>query len=114
MVVNPIQPTPHLAQEQAAAKGRVMSILDHNPDLADVIRNELLRLGMQEASLPVRLREADAAREALGWARVGDVLVLPVHSLDAKAEVAGLLDTLQSSGWQPGRTLPDAAVDPLV
>jgi len=83
-------------------------------EVAEVIRNELLRLGMQEASLPVRLREADAAREALGWARVGDVLVLPVHSLDAKAEVAGLLDTLQSSGWQPGRALPDAAVDPLV
>jgi len=83
-------------------------------EVADVIRNELLRLGMDEASLPVRLREADAAREALGWARVGDVLVLPVHSLDAKAEVAGLLDTLQSSGWQPGRALPDAAVDPLV
>ena len=83
-------------------------------EVAEVIRNELLRLGMDEASLPVRLREADAAREALGWARVGDVLVLPVHSLDAKAEVAGLLDTLQSSGWQPGRALPDAAVDPLV
>ncbi len=83
-------------------------------EVAEVIRNELLRLGMDEASLPVRLREADAAREALGWARAGDVLVLPVHSLDAKAEVAGLLDTLQSSGWQPGRALPDAAVDPLV
>ena len=83
-------------------------------EVAEVIRNELLRLGMDEASLPVRLREADAAREALAWARAGDMLVLPVHSLDAKAEVAGLLDTLQSSGWQPGRALPDAAVDPLV
>ncbi len=83
-------------------------------EVAEVIRNELLRLGMHEASLPVRLREADAAREALGWARVGDVLVLPVHSLDAKAEVAGLLDVLQTQGWQPGQALPDAAVDPLV
>jgi hypothetical protein len=36
------------------------------------------------------------------------VLVLPVHSLDAKTEVAGLLDALQSSGWQPGQALPDA------
>jgi len=83
-------------------------------EVAEVIRDELLRLGMDEAALPVRLREADAAREALGWARVGDVLVLPVHSLDAKAEVAGLLDLLQTQGWQPGQALPDAAVDPQV
>ncbi len=82
-------------------------------EVADVIRNELLRRGMDEASLPVRLREAEAAREALDWARAGDVLVLPVHSLDAKAEVAGLLDTLQMQGWHPGQALPDAAVDPL-
>lgn len=75
-------------------------------EVADVIRNELLRLGMNGAALPVRLREADAAREALGWARAGDVLVLPVHSLDAKAEVAGLLDTLRTQGWQPGQALP--------
>ncbi len=75
-------------------------------EVAEVIRNELLRLGMEEASLPVRLREADAAREALGWARVGDVLVLPVHSLDAKAEVAGLLDLLEAGGWRPGDVLP--------
>lgn len=78
-------------------------------EVAEVLRNELLRLGMDEASLPVRLREADAAREALGWARAGDVLVLPVHSLDAKAEVAGLVDQLQAHGWQPGQPLPDAA-----
>ncbi len=75
-------------------------------EVAGVIRDELLRLGMDEAALPVRLREADAAREALGWARAGDVLVLPVHSLDAKAEVAGLLDTLRAQGWQPGQALP--------
>ncbi len=75
-------------------------------EVAEVIRNELLRLGMDEVSLPVRLREADAAREALGWARVGDVLALPVHSLDAKAEVAGLLDLLEAGGWRPGDVLP--------
>ncbi len=77
-------------------------------EVAQVIREELLRLGIADAALPVRLREADAAREALGWARIGDVLVLPVHSLDAKTEVAGLLDTLQGGGWCPGDALPPA------
>lgn len=75
-------------------------------EVAQVIRQELLRLGMPESALPVRLREADAAREALEWARTGDVLVLPVHSLDAKAEVAGLLDALEAGGWRPGDLLP--------
>ena len=76
-------------------------------EVAQVIREELLRLGMQEQALPVRLREAEAAREALAWARAGDVLVLPVHSLDAKTQVAGLLDALRAQGWQPGQALPD-------
>ena len=39
---------------------------------------------------------------------------LPPSKLVAKAEVAGLLDTLQAQGWQPGQALPGAAVDPLV
>ena len=76
-------------------------------EVAQVIRDELLRLGIADSALPVRLREADAAREALMWARDGDVLVLPVHSLDAKTDVASLLDTLQANGWQPGQPLPD-------
>ncbi len=76
-------------------------------EVAQLLRDELLRLGMAETALPVRLRESDAAREALGWARAGDVLVLPVHSLDAKTEVAGLLDWLQQNGWAPGQPLPD-------
>ncbi|MFZ5634953.1 MAG: Mur ligase family protein [Pseudomonadota bacterium] len=75
-------------------------------EVAQVIRDELLRAGMPASALPVRLREADAAREALAWARAGDVLVLPVHSLDAKAEVAALLDALQAGDWRPGRPLP--------
>ena len=57
MVVNPIQSTPHLAQEQAAAKGRVMSILDHNPDLADVIRNDSHALAL--------IAESEANRQML-------------------------------------------------
>ncbi len=80
-------------------------------EVAQVIRAELLRLGFADDALPVRLREADAAREALAWARAGDVLVLPVHSLDAKTEVAGLLDSLQHGNWTPGEPLPAADFD---
>lgn len=78
-------------------------------EVARLIRDELRRHGLPEAALPVHLREADAARAALAWARPGDVLVLPVHSLGAKAEVAGLLDALQAAGWRAGEPLPAAA-----
>jgi UDP-N-acetylmuramyl tripeptide synthase len=77
-------------------------------EVARLIRDELLRHGLPESALPVHLREADAARAALAWARPGDVLVLPVHSLGAKAEVAGLLDALQAAGWRAGEPLPAA------
>lgn len=77
-------------------------------EVAQVIREALLDHGMPESALPVRLREADAAREALAWAKPGDVLVLPVHSLDAKTKVTCLLEALQASGWQPGQALPTA------
>jgi UDP-N-acetylmuramyl tripeptide synthase len=75
-------------------------------EVARLIRDELLRHGLSESALPVHLREADAARAALAWAQPGDVLVLPVHSLGAKVEVAGLLDALQAAGWRAGEPLP--------
>jgi UDP-N-acetylmuramyl tripeptide synthase len=81
-------------------------------EVADILRQELLRAGLAPESLPVRLREADAAREALGWARAGDVLVLPVHSLAARATVAALLDALVAQGWRPGEPLPPVTTPP--
>jgi UDP-N-acetylmuramyl tripeptide synthase len=78
-------------------------------EVAQLIRDELLRHGLPESALPVHLREAEAARAALAWARPGDVLVLPVHSLGAKAEVATLLDALEAAGWRTGEALPTVA-----
>lgn len=77
-------------------------------EVAEILRQELLRAGLAPESLPVRLREADAAREALDWAHAGDVLVLPVHNLAARATVAALLDALVAQGWRPGEPLPPA------
>ena len=57
-----------------------------------VLRDELLRQGVAEASVHTILVEVDAAVALLEWARPGDVLVLPVHNLDARAELVSLLD----------------------
>jgi cyanophycin synthetase len=56
-----------------------------------IIRAALLRAGLPEAALAVRMSETEAVRCALEWAQPGDVLALPVHSPAARTEVLALL-----------------------
>ncbi|GAB2489347.1 Mur ligase family protein [Arenimonas alkanexedens] len=75
-------------------------------EVAEVIGAELRRRGLRDDQLRICLPELGAVRELLAWAQPGDVLVLPIHALDAKAEVQALLDALAASHWQPGEPLP--------
>jgi UDP-N-acetylmuramyl tripeptide synthase len=77
-------------------------------EVAGILRDELLRQGLPESALLLCLEEARAAREALSWARPGDVLVLPIHEPAARDEVVTLLDRLQAGGWRADGTLSDA------
>ena len=74
-------------------------------DVAMLLRDALLASGMAAADLPVCLDEAQAAREALRWARPGDLLVLPIHEPVRRDAVVALLDRLQTEAWQPGGPL---------
>ena len=75
-------------------------------EIAAILFGALRASGMPASALPVCLDEARAAREALQWARPGDLLVLPVHQTDAREAVVGLLNHLQDSGWRAGAALP--------
>jgi len=75
-------------------------------EVATILRDELLALGMAADALPMDQTEMGAVRRALAWAQAGDLLVLPVHALKAKAAVAALLDALESGGWRSGDALP--------
>ena len=75
-------------------------------EIAGILRDTLLAAGMDDAALPVCLDEARAVREALAWARAGDLLVLPVHEPSARDAAVALLDALQGSGWRAGEPLP--------
>ncbi|MGB0133448.1 Mur ligase family protein [Dokdonella sp.] len=77
-------------------------------EVATLLREELLALGMPPMALPMQPGELKAAREALAWARPDDVLVLPVHEMSAKKDVRALLDSLEKSHWQAGQALPDS------
>ncbi len=53
-----------------------------------ILRAELDRCGVSPESLPFTApSELEAVRYALGWARAGDVLALPVHGAAARAAV---------------------------
>jgi cyanophycin synthetase len=71
-------------------------------EVAQVLREALLQQGLPAERIHIHLHELDAARAALQWAQPGDVLVLPVHALDSRRAVAGLLDGLTDAGWQAG------------
>jgi UDP-N-acetylmuramyl tripeptide synthase len=56
-----------------------------------ILRSALLRAGLPESALPVRMTELEAVRGALDWARPGDVLALPVHSAEARTATVAML-----------------------
>ncbi len=75
-------------------------------DIAQIMRDALGAAGIADDAIETRLDEVEAARRPLQWARDGDLVVLPVHELGARAKVVALLDTLRASGWRPGMPLP--------
>ncbi len=74
-------------EDEAHLRGRAPG------EIPRIIRNELLRLGLDESALPMRDNELAAARCALEWARPGDVLALPLHSPIARAAVVSILQS---------------------
>ncbi|MFC3714774.1 Mur ligase family protein [Luteimonas soli] len=75
-------------------------------DIARIMREALGEAGVGDDAIETRLDEVEAARRPLEWARDGDLVVLPVHELGARAKVVALLDTLRASDWRPGMPLP--------
>jgi len=71
-------------------------------EVAEHLRASLLALGYPGEQIRFARRELDAVRVALGWARAGDTLVLPVHALSARAATADLLAALTTRDWRAG------------
>jgi cyanophycin synthetase len=57
-----------------------------------LLLDELRRAGVDEQRLQVVLSEQEAARSLLAWAQAGDVLVLPVHGVEARDQLVAWLD----------------------
>ncbi len=56
-----------------------------------ILHEALRRFGVPDAALASANSEVEAARMALDWARAGDVLILPIHGVGARATIVELL-----------------------
>ncbi len=73
-------------------------------EVTGLLEAEFLRLGASPASIGQADSEFEAVVAALNWARVGDLLLLPLHS--ERERCLTLLDRLQAMRWTPGTPIP--------
>jgi len=74
-------------------------------EIPAVLASGLIDAGAPAERISVVPSEFEAVREALHWARPGDLLVLPVHV--ERKRVESLLARLQAEGWHPGLPVAD-------
>jgi hypothetical protein len=74
-------------------------------EIPALLADEFTRLGTPVSSISSAMSELEGVRDALTWARPGDLLVLAVHQ--DRRQVLGLFDQLGSAGWKAGEPLPD-------
>ena len=75
-------------------------------EIAAIMRAQLLADGVPADAIRTCLDEVEAARVPLAWARDGDLLVLPIHEMEAREQVTALLDQMAAAGWRAGDALP--------
>ena len=75
-------------------------------EIAAIMRAQLLEDGVAADAITLCLDEVQATRLPLAWAREGDLLVLPIHEMEARTQVTALLDQMATTGWRAGQPLP--------
>jgi cyanophycin synthetase len=66
-----------------------------------ILEDEIRRLGAGGEVIGRAATEIDGVRQALAWARKGDLLLLLIHT--QRDEVLALLDRLREGGWEAGQ-----------
>jgi UDP-N-acetylmuramyl tripeptide synthase len=79
-------------------------------EILDLMADELIGLGMAPEAVSRPGGEVAAVRDALAWARPGDVLLLTVHQ--DRPVVMALLERLRAEGWRAGEAVPGAEPAP--
>ena len=74
-------------------------------EVVGLLADELVRGGFPATGVRTASDELGAVREALAWARPGDVLLLLAHA--ERPAVLALMEELDRCGWRPGQPLPE-------
>ena len=69
-----------------------------------ILKDEFLKLGAPASIFAHADSELAAVRDALTWARTGDLILLPTHA--ERAAVIALMETLKRKDWKAGQPLP--------
>jgi UDP-N-acetylmuramyl tripeptide synthase len=76
-------------------------------EVPGLVADEFRRLGVPPDQVILGGGELESAREALAWARPGDLLVFALHQ--ERGAVVELLESLGEAGWRAGSPLPGSA-----
>jgi len=74
-------------------------------EVSEVMADELARQGLPDAAVSRAGNEVAAVRDALAWARDGDLLLLTVHQ--DRPLVLALIERLRGAGWRAGDPVPN-------
>ena len=102
-----------VASTAAAARPQLVLLKDisgyergrEEGEVAAIMHAQLLDDGIDPSTIRICLDEVEAVREALAWSAEGDLLVLPIHELEARERVTALLDRLRDEDWRAGLPL---------
>jgi cyanophycin synthetase len=72
-------------------------------EIPAIMADELARCGVPAGAVSRPGTELDAVRDALAWARPGDVLFLAIHQ--DRGQVLALIERLKASGWRAGEAV---------
>jgi cyanophycin synthetase len=73
-------------------------------EVPSLMADELQQAGLAAGAISTPGTEIPAVREALEWARPGDLLVLMLHQ--DRRRVQKLFETLRDGGWRAGEPVP--------
>jgi cyanophycin synthetase len=74
-------------------------------EITAIMADELARLGVPDSAVSRADTELAAVRDALAWARPGDLLLLTVHQ--DRPLVLALIERLRAIGWRAGEAVPE-------
>jgi cyanophycin synthetase len=85
-------------------RGRVLG------EVPALLRAALVAKEFPATNIIIEADEVDAARRLLEWAQPNDILIMPIHQQNSRAELVALLNQLQAMDWRAYTVLPGRAL----